>query len=351
MGTNKGNVATFKILPASNGTYTAAYVGSTPLEDKVIALIPIDAESGGSASATPSLVGGLRTGLKINGVVIGVTASGCRIFKPPTAKGAHKTWDDYLCDSAAVVRTEGRGYSLVGLFGDGNARAFSIPALRDIGCTKINHIADMRRLSEACITPTGSVLAWAGPSEVGMFNLWGAGHNLYEFESHPLKPCANLRRAPSQDRLYDPEKVLPARPTITNMQWISGTQYVSPADMDILSKLRSLAFSCLLWCMLIPSTVGGPDRPPSKRMVEQMRLDEDERRKALREGRAAPTAQPQGSQEGYWSYMSRQMQERTERLGIAGDTMDRLEENSSNFADDVGKYVQNQKRKAVFGGK
>lgn len=40
----------------------------------------------------------------------------------------------------------------------------------------------------------------------------------------------------SQDRLFDPEKVLPARPTITNIQWISGTQYVSPADMDILSK-------------------------------------------------------------------------------------------------------------------
>lgn len=44
-------------------------------------------------------------------------------------------------------------------------------------------------------------------------------------------------RSPSKDRLYDPEKVLPPRPTITNIQWISGTQYVSPADMDILSTL------------------------------------------------------------------------------------------------------------------
>lgn len=350
MGTNKGNVATFKILPASNGTYTAAYAGSSALEDKVVALIPIDAESGGSASATPSAVGGLRTGLKINGVVIGVTASGCRIFKPPTAKGAHKTWDDYLCDSAAVVKTEGRGYSLIGLFGDGNARAFSIPALRDIGCTKISHIADMRRLSEACITPTGSVLAWAGPSEVGMFNLWGAGNKMYAFLPRPLKQCANLCSAPSQDCLYDPGKVVPTRPTITNLQWISGTQYVSPADMDILSMLQ---FMLVFFgpSMLIIATVGGPDRPPSKRMVEQMKLDDEERRKALREGRAAPSNQPQGNEEGYWSYMSRQMQERTERLGIAGDTMDRLEENSSNFASDVGKYVQNQKRKAVFGGK
>lgn len=110
--------------------------------------------------------------------MVAVTASGCRIFKPPTSKGAHKAWEDYLCDSATVVKTEGRGYSLVGLFGDGNARAFSIPGLRDIGCTKINHLAEMRRLSEACITPTGTVMTWVGPSEVGLFNVWGGGNGL-----------------------------------------------------------------------------------------------------------------------------------------------------------------------------
>jgi hypothetical protein len=84
-------------------------------------------------------------------------------------------------------------------------------------------------------------------------------------------------------------------------------------------------------------------------MVEQMKMEDQERRKALREGRAPP---PEPSnQEGYWSSMSRAVQERTERLGLATDTMDRLEENSSNFASDVGKYVQSQKRKAVLGGK
>ncbi|KAJ5287989.1 hypothetical protein N7478_003675 [Penicillium angulare] len=314
VGTNRGNLATFKILPGANGTYSAAYVGISNVEDKVIKIIPIDADSGGQALATPAAVGGLRNGEKINGVVIAVTVSGCRIFKPPTAKGAHKTWDNFLCDSAQVVKTEGQGYSLVGLFGDGNARAFSIPALKEVGCHQINQIADMRRLSDACITPTGTVMTWAGPSEVGMFNVWSKNTNL----------------GISQDRLYDPEKVIPPRPTITNIQWISGTQYVSPADMDIL--------------------IGGPDRPPSKRMVEQMRLTEEQERKEIREGRA-PAPSQGGSQEGWGSYMSRQVQERTERLGVAGDTMDRLEENSSNFASDVGKYVNNQKKKAIFGGK
>lgn len=187
MGTSRGHVATFKILPQSNGTYTAQFAGVSQVDDKIVNVIPIDAESGGHALATPSVVGGLRNGVTVNGVVIAVTVSGCRIFKPPTSKGAHKSWDDYLCDSAAVVKTEGRGYSLVGLFGDGNARAFSIPALRDIGCSKINHIADMRRLSEACITPGGSIMTWVGPSEVGLFNVWGSGHKLYDHLAAPME--------------------------------------------------------------------------------------------------------------------------------------------------------------------
>lgn len=86
-------------------------------------------------------------------------------------------------------------------------------------------------------------------------------------------------------------------------------------------------------------------------MMQQMKLDDIERRKAMRDGRVpSESAAGNKNDEGYWSYMQRQVQERTERLNIMGDSMDRLEENSSNWADDVSKFVSNQKRKAVFGG-
>ena len=57
------------------------------------------------------------------------------------------------------------------------------------------------------------------------------------------------------------------------------------------------------------------------------------------------------NEEGYFAYMQRQMQERTQNLSLAGDNIDRLEESSSGFAKDVNKYVQNQKKKAVLGCK
>ena len=97
--------------------------------------------------------------------------------------------------------------------------------------------------------------------------------------------------------------------------------------------------------------IGGPDRPPSQRMVEQTKLDEKAQRMAARQAASASSssAAPQSSNEGYWAYMQRQVQERTENLGLTGESMNKLEDNSGGFADDVSKFVSNQKRKAVMG--
>ena len=84
--------------------------------------------------------------------------------------------------------------------------------------------------------------------------------------------------------------------------------------------------------------------------MEQMRAEEQQRRIAGRPGPSTSSA-ASAQDEGYWAYMQRQVQERTERLGIMGDSMDKLEENSSGWANDVSKYVNQQKRKVILGGK
>lgn len=38
------------------------------------------------------------------------------------------------------------------------------------------------------------------------------------------------------DHLYNPEIPMPARPTISNFQWISGTQYITPKDLSMISE-------------------------------------------------------------------------------------------------------------------
>jgi hypothetical protein len=311
VGTNSGHLATFKLLPEPSGRYRVEFAGAISLDDRVIRIAPINADTGSAAYASQEAVAKLRQGGKVNGVLVVITSSSARIFKPATNKGANKTWDVSLCQSASVTRFEDKSYALVGLFGDGTARAYSIPALKEIGSTKISPPLDQRRLNEALITGSGDILGWTGPSEIALLNVWGTGLILHR----------------SKDALYNPEASIPPRPTISNLQWVSGTQYVTPADMDIL--------------------IGGPDRPPSKRMIAQARADEAEARKA---GRMASSSSG-NDEETYWGYAMRQMNERMEKLGTMSDSVNKLEEASSGWAEDVGKFVEKQKRNLVMGGK
>lgn len=90
-------------------------------------------------------------------------------------------------------------------------------------------------------------------------------------------------------------------------------------------------------------------------MIEQMRADEaaqrNESNKASSSSSYGGRQPPAREEEGYWAYMQRQVQERTENLGLTSDSMDKVEKNSEGWADDVNKYVKNQKKKAVMGRK
>ena len=175
VGTNSGNLATFKLLPDAAGRYNVQFVGNVKLADWVVRIAPIRADSGNSACATQSAVNGLRDGFKTNGVLLTVTHSEARLFKPASSKGAHKAWDNYLCDSAAMVKYQNIGWVLLGLFGDGCAKAFSVPGLKEIGSMKIDEGLDVRNFGKAHITATGSVLGWTGPSQMALVSAIGSG--------------------------------------------------------------------------------------------------------------------------------------------------------------------------------
>ena len=235
-----------------------------------------------------------------------MTEKEIRIFKPTTSKGASKEFDTILCDAASVAELELQGVAVIGVFGDRTTRAFSIPGLRELGKADLP-MMDAGRITNTVVTQTGDVFAWTGPSEMAVVHVWGTGKALQQ----------------SPDVLVNPKLETPPRPTISNMQWISGTQYVSPTDLDLL--------------------VGGPDRPPSKRMLDA----------AVAERRAAAAGGPPpsmvGQQEGWGDYLTRQLNERTEKLNMMGDGMDNLQEQSQGWANDVNKFINKQKRNMVVG--
>jgi syntaxin-binding protein 5 len=237
-----------------------------------------------------------------------VTQTEIRIFKPASGKGASKSFDDALCDAASVTEFEPHGHAIVGLFGDCTTRAYSIPGLKEINKARLSML-DPTRTPSAAVTHSGTVIGFTGPSELALVSVWGA--------RQPL--------APSQDVMINPELITPTRPVISNLQWLSGTQYISPTDLDLLIA---------------------PDRPPSKRMMAAAAAEQ----RAARGGAGGVQAGGAGgSQEGWGDYLTRQLNERTEKLNIMGDSMDNLQNQSQGWADDVGKFVNKQKRNLVMG--
>lgn len=172
---------------------------------------------------------------------------------------------------------------------------------------------DPTRSVSNIVAATGDIIGWAGPSELVIIPVWGTGKG---------KDALN-----NDDKLINPEAVIPPRPTISNVQWLSGTQYVSPLDLDLL--------------------IGGPDRPASKRMIAAAA---EEERLARGGPGAGPSGAGAGGQEGWGEYLSRQLNERTEKLNLMGDNMESLNDQSQGWADDVNKFIGKQKRNVVMGG-
>ncbi|UNI17839.1 Lethal(2) giant larvae sro7 [Purpureocillium takamizusanense] len=312
VGTNLGKVITFKLLPADGG-YSVQLAGVVQCEGRVVSLSPIEANTGRPAAATGQIVAGLREGRQVNGALVAVTQNEMRVFRPAHAKGASREFDDVLCDAATVAELELQGWAIVGLFGDRTARAFSIPGLKDLGRAELPMV-DATRSTSAVVTQTGDIFAWSGPSELAVIHVWGTG-----------KPWQQ-----SPDTMINPKLECPPRPTISNVQWISGTQYVSPLDLDLL--------------------VGGPDRPPSKRMMEAAAAEQRAARGATgTAGVAAGAAAGAAANETWGAYLTRQLNERTEKLNLMGDGMDDLQQQSQGWADDVSKYINKQKRNMVMG--
>lgn len=178
-GTNTGNVATFKILPkGAGGGYGAEYVGSSSLDDSIVSISPFETVSGRAAKASQQIVGSLRNGTQVDGALLVASQSQARIYRPPTAKGASKSFDGAPCTHMAITQVETRGMAAVGVFADGTVTAYTLPGLSKIATQRLDGIFDKRKLHEVGITAGGELLGWTGPSELMMVYLWGVDRDL-----------------------------------------------------------------------------------------------------------------------------------------------------------------------------
>jgi syntaxin-binding protein 5 len=311
VGTSLGKVHTFKILPSPTGGFTCVHVGTNTVSDtQIISLTPLNSDSGRRTWATPQAVANLREGIKTPGVVVAVSISEAKIFKPPAARGAHKSWSDEAeATAAAVCELDNYGICLSVVNSLGMLCNYSLPGLKAIG-EPIN-----LRLERAKVLESGHVLGYTAEHECALVYQWGRGEKL---------------EGRQKDTLYNPSTPMLQRPTISSLQWLAGTQFLSIQDLDLL--------------------IGGPERPVSRRQLAEERAAMMAEKEAQRAAAAGSSAAGSAAGGGVFEGMAKSMRERTEKLSFTTDSMDRLEESSASFAEDLSKYVNSQKKKALLSG-
>ena len=348
VGTSLGRIGSFKILPTEGGKgYMVNFVDSTSssLEDPVVDIIPINTETGALAPASQHAVLGLRSGAKVSGAVIAITRSEARIYRPPSGKGVHKAWNEHslACVAAGLIELEAYGVALVCAMLSGVVKVYSIPALKEV--TELNIVGhrgvDVTKTEEVHIFPNGDIVALSSPTCLITLNMFGTG------KGQPIKTTAasatgisskNPIHVPA-DELYNPLTPCSPRPTISTLTWLSGTQYLSITDLDLL--------------------IGGPDRPAPKSQIEAERAELEEQRQEARAQRqlgatssSGGSGAPQGgvASGGIWAGLQQSFNERTKHLNMMGDSMDKLGDTTKGFSDEVARLVGQQKKKALWGG-
>ncbi|KAA8913927.1 lethal giant larvae like, C-terminal-domain-containing protein [Sphaerosporella brunnea] len=311
----------YRILLHRPLRFTCIFVGSNHVSDtSIISLTPLNSDSGRRTWASPQAVANLREGIKTPGVIVAVSTTETKIFKPPTTRGASKSWgDEATATAAAVCELENYGICLSVLTSAGLLQNYSLPGLKLIGDPiSLRHVFDTARIDHAKVLESGHVLGFTAEHECALVYQWGTGERL---DARP------------KDTLYNPSTPPLPRPTISNLQWLAGTQFLSIPDLDLL--------------------IGGPDRPMSRKQQLAERAAAQAEKGAQRAAAVASSsaaASSSGGGEGVFAGMAKSMKERTEKLSFTTDTMDRLEESSASFAEDVSKFVSQQKRKALLGG-
>jgi syntaxin-binding protein 5 len=231
-GTNKGRLISHALVPTKTGGYALRFDTSTSYasEGGVVAVMPIRAKDGASVVATPIALAGLRDGIMTEAATIVVQEKGIRILGGVTNKLEKYEFKDRTVVRAELVARE-NGIALAVVANNRRVTAFSIPEIQRIAEIVLpNYVLSERfnsffvkltsRLHEIVITPDGDIFCWTDKMECSLFTIWGRGLKMSDIPA---------------DALFDAVKSVPARPTISNLQWIMGTQYIRTDDLNLLS--------------------------------------------------------------------------------------------------------------------
>lgn len=233
VGTSKGNVMLYRILPRSQGGYQMdrlfkVSVGSEP----IIHLCFIDIENGMPCNAMPGIMAELANALKINGALLSVTSGQMRLtaLTGQRLKLANKSFSTSILGASFSILKLGDGLAVAVINKKGKTAFYGLPGFGLLSTADTGVVPAAK--AEVSINGDVFVPADENVDAAFVFNVFGTGNK------------------PGKDEVYNPKIKVPARPTISTATWIQGQKFVKIEDVDKAVALHR--------------------RPKSKRATEQL---------------------------------------------------------------------------------
>lgn len=327
VGTSEGRLLCLELLKENNGTYTAVPNQTNTLDSSLQVKMILGCNSFGEDNSAKGLhLSQLYSDIDTPDCLLVVSEDGVTSFNGLSRKIGKCSLKGRGATAAQVVRCPGTDMVVLAVAqASGEVEVFSIPELRSLGSAQIQSASSSLPFY---ISPSGDVVLPSGKNELALMNIFGTGKQIRDVAS---------------DELYDALKQpVIARPTISNWAWVTGTQWVRPADVDLI--------------------ISGGNRPLSKRALE--RLAASDRQQALLERQAAAQGKAKTNQRsllesarnaaGYdrrsgrsaYGDMQQGGQERGERVGQVNDMFDNLTKASGEWLNEIDKMTSNAKKSA-----
>lgn len=325
IGTSEGRCVCMELLKEQNGAYTAlqsnVYASGT---SAIRELLGVNA-FGENARASGTHLSDLHSDSDVPDCVIIVSDDNVTSLDGISTRRSRAPYQGGGPSSAQLVKIAGVPELIILAVAQvsGGIECFSVPDLRPLGASSGSATA---RKGSPVITADGEV-----------FYL----DNKYELARVSMLACGKgVKSAP--DALFDALKQPAiARPTISNLAWITGTQYVRPADLDLI--------------------ISGGNRPLSKRALERLAAAERQQalleRQALAQDRTAAkratleSARNSGGNDARtgsnaYGEMGIGGQERGERVSHLNDMYDNVSKASSEWLTELDKMASQAKKSA-----
>ncbi|ODQ64673.1 hypothetical protein NADFUDRAFT_52302 [Nadsonia fulvescens var. elongata DSM 6958] len=241
VGTDRGNVHTYRIMPVSNGKFQVAFYSKmNAVGTSIESLMSINIDSGLSAAATIADMTNLAQGVLTIGYTVVMSKIEVAIVRPPKGKVAHRKLPASLASSGLAFGGQKKSTALVCVLDTAEVAVMRIPSLRISKELKIDHNIEPVYLRDSLVLSSGDIFLRTHRTSGVLLNIWGRGVPL----DNTLPKC----------ELFNPNREMPLRPTYSTVEWLKGSQVTSTEDLNRL--------------------IGGPNRVMSKRQMEEKRARE-----------------------------------------------------------------------------